>query len=323
MGLAGWHGVTIFFVLSGFLITTLALREEEHRGRLNLRAFYIRRCFRLFPAYYAVLALYCVLILGLGIGAEKSEALLTLLPYYLLYLQEIPFFARDPNGASEMPFYQSWSLGIEEKFYLVWALLAFVALAPHRRARPWVTALLAVALAATPLLGQPGRFLFPYYPILVGCLCALLLHSPTGFQRFVQFGRPWPTVIVTLGFVALHLATARVDALDYLYPIAAAGLMVSVVVGDHGMTRLLQTRGLVFIGTTSYGIYLVHILCLNAVELVIPPGSGRISVSVLALFAASVVSIGVAYLLARTIERPLRDLGRRLSRGSPAKPVPP
>jgi peptidoglycan/LPS O-acetylase OafA/YrhL len=121
-------------------------------------------------------------------------------------------------------------------------------------------------------------------------------------------------MIVILGFIAIHLASARIGALDYVYPLATAGLVVSVVGGNYRVTRLLQAKGLVFIGTISYGIYLVHILCLNAAELVFPPGSGRIAVSVLALLAAIVGSIGVAYILARTIEWPLRDLGRRLSR---------
>ena len=62
----GGRGVTIFFVLSGSLITSLALKEEAARGRLSFRAFYIRRTFRIFPLYYLVLLLYCVLVLGLN-----------------------------------------------------------------------------------------------------------------------------------------------------------------------------------------------------------------------------------------------------------------
>src|SRR5262249_10191392 len=60
--LGGWQGVTVFFVLSGYLITTLSLREEAKRGALSIPAFYIRRSFRIFPLYYFVLALYCLLI---------------------------------------------------------------------------------------------------------------------------------------------------------------------------------------------------------------------------------------------------------------------
>jgi peptidoglycan/LPS O-acetylase OafA/YrhL len=89
--------------------------------------------------------------------------------------------------------------------------------------------------------------------------------------------------------------------------------------GKHGLTRALQKPALVFIGSISYGIYLVHILCLNAAELVVPPGSGQLWVSLLALLLAVVFSIVAAYFLARTVEWPLRDLGRRLSRAPPTK----
>src|SRR6201996_9073927 len=74
--LAGWQGVTVFFVLSGYLITTLSLREEALRGRLSLTSFYIRRSFRIFPLYYLMLGIYCFLILVLRMNPEKHAMLL-------------------------------------------------------------------------------------------------------------------------------------------------------------------------------------------------------------------------------------------------------
>jgi peptidoglycan/LPS O-acetylase OafA/YrhL len=317
--LAGEHGVTIFFVLSGFLITTLALREEERQGRVDLRGFYVRRIFRLFPAYYAVLGLYCVLILVLGVNGEESGPFRRALPYYLFYLQEVPTITRGLNGP-RAPLSHSWSLGIEEKFYLVWPLLAFVALASHHRRRAGVAAALGVAFAITPLFGLHERLLFPYYPIVVGCLCALVMHRPAGFRQCAQLARPGTAVAVAASFAALHLATARMPALAYLYPIGAAALMISVVAGEHAVTRALRTRALVFVGTISYGIYLVHVLCLNAAEELFRPGSGRFAVSAAAFVTAVLASIAAAYLLARTIEWPLRDLGRALSRRPAGRP---
>src|SRR3984957_16383808 len=129
--LAGWQGVTVFFVLSGYLITTLSLREEGQGGAVSLAAFYVRRSLRIFPLYYLVLAAYCGLIFGLGLNPEKKFLLSGAMPYYLLYFQEVPFFYGLPGESgivqhANIPFYQSWSLGIEEKFYLVWSVLAFV-----------------------------------------------------------------------------------------------------------------------------------------------------------------------------------------------------
>jgi hypothetical protein len=89
--LAGDRGVSVFFVLSGYLISTLALREEEREGRLSLAAFYVRRCCRLFPLYYLILGFYCLMLLGLGRGsADQCGALAEALPWNLVYCQEIP-----------------------------------------------------------------------------------------------------------------------------------------------------------------------------------------------------------------------------------------
>ena len=74
--MGSWQPVTIFFVISGYLITTLALREESKRGSVSLTAFHIRRMFRIFPTYFLALGLYCLLILGLRVGyAEKGYLL--------------------------------------------------------------------------------------------------------------------------------------------------------------------------------------------------------------------------------------------------------
>jgi peptidoglycan/LPS O-acetylase OafA/YrhL len=128
--LHGPNGVTIFFVLSGFLITTLALREEARDGWLDLKGFYIRRICRIYPLYVVVLALYCVLILGLGMESARKTLFLDELPYYALGLPEHGLFVHGVIA----PFDGAWSLGIEEKFYLLWPVL-LVATARRLRSR--------------------------------------------------------------------------------------------------------------------------------------------------------------------------------------------
>ena len=321
--LAGNHGVTIFFVLSGFLITTLSLREEERKGRLNLAAFYVRRCFRIFPAYYAVLGLYFVLIVGLGVRSDKSAAFFKVLPYYLTYLQEIPLILWGQNGALQRPFFQSWSLGIEEKFYLLWPILAFVLLARRTRLRIWFTAGLTIAFAATRSSHGVGLILFQYYPIFVGCLAAIAVHDKRATQRIATLSRPWAATLVLAVFATTHLLVLRFPTLDYLYPFAAAALILSVVAGDNWIRRLLSTKPLVFVGTLSYGIYLVHVLCLNIAERVFRPGTGRIEISILAFISSCLISIAAAYVLAQTVERPFRRFGRTLSqRLQNTRPIP-
>src|SRR5690242_5359443 len=89
--LGGLIGVELFFVLSGFLITSLLIEEEASRGRVDLTAFYIRRSFRILPLYYLILAAYCVLILVLHMDPRRAE-FVHALPYYVAYLQEFPHF---------------------------------------------------------------------------------------------------------------------------------------------------------------------------------------------------------------------------------------
>src|SRR5689334_19149490 len=133
----GFRGVWVFFVLSGFLITTLALREEAREGRLNIRAFMVRRVFRILPLYYLALGTALICVLALGMEHETADLFRRSLASYLFYAPEFPIFLNH----FDIPFAQAWSLGIEEKFYLVWPLLAFGLLA-HSRYRLAVTVML-------------------------------------------------------------------------------------------------------------------------------------------------------------------------------------
>ena len=273
--LAGELGVSVFFVLSGFLITTLALREEEARGRLCVRAFFVRRAFRILPVYYVALGLYCLLILGLKLVPAKVEPMRAVLPYYLTYFQEVPFFLGDASGG--IPLYHSWSLGIEEKFYLLWPLFAFVLAFGRPRLRVYGTLVLAVATLTVPLAPAYARLVAAYFPILVGCVLAFLMHGERGFTAVRTVARPttfWIAVCVTL-----HAASPHVDGLHEAYVIAVAVLLASLMSVESRWTRVLSVRPLVFVGTLSYGIYLMHVLCLNAVEKVLRPGEGTLVAS--------------------------------------------
>ena len=110
-------------MISGFLITTLLLREEERAGRASLWRFYTRRVFRIFPLYFFALAVFSALVLLFRLGNDP-DAFAERLPLLATYNGEF---------AGSGTFSHSWSLGIEEKFYLVWPLLAFGCLAIRRR----------------------------------------------------------------------------------------------------------------------------------------------------------------------------------------------
>ena len=310
--LSGWEGVTLFFLLSGFLITTLLLREHEDTGRISLDAFYVRRAFRIFPLYFFVLAVHYVFIVRAGIG-ENAPQLKAAMPYYLTYTNEW-----SPQSPST-PFEQSWTLGIEEKYYLVWPLLIGVLL--HRSLRTRLTVVAALALLpilTLPLGLSPDRqeIIFTAYGrILIGCLLALCLHEARIYDRLRFLGRSSWSAVVACGFVASLLL---VDAWDgkltlYAFPVVGAILLITLIIGDGVASKLLSHRTVRYIGTRAYGIYLLDSLANRAAGYISPdPTDWPRTMLFFALRFA--VAFAIADVLFRLIERPMIGIGKRLSR---------
>jgi peptidoglycan/LPS O-acetylase OafA/YrhL len=173
----GGRGVTLFFVISGFLITTLLLREEERTGAVSLRGFYIRRIFRIVPLYAAALLLATVLVLGLGLGEGTSN-----------FTERLPLLATF-NGefAGTGTFSHSWSLGIEEKFYVIWPLL--IALPLARRRLGGVLAVLVPVAAIAAFVPGVGYFGI-YAPIVTGCALAVVMHYEPTYAFVQHLARP-------------------------------------------------------------------------------------------------------------------------------------
>ncbi len=298
----GYLGVTIFFVLSGYLITAISVAEETKNGALSLAGFYIRRTFRIFPLYYFVLGTYCFLILGLHLFPEKHEPLKQALPFYLAYLQEIPFFRAAQGGS--LPFYQSWSLGIEEKFYLVWPLVCFVFLR-HRKA--WRIPTGVVLVVACSL----NRYTRPYVSILFGCLLALSMQFQ-GMRKTLERAAAsglWTLAALLLG---LHFAPAvywRWDLALSLYALLFACFLGFLVTGESYFKRALGTPLLAFVGKMSYGVYLVHLLCIGLLR-----SKAHIHNTWFMLFAALGLALAVAVVLHYLLEQPFIRWGRYLSK---------
>ncbi len=302
--LHGHHGVTFFFVLSGYLITTLLLREERARGHVRLAAFYVRRTFRILPLYYVTLAVYCVLLLGFKVQPERAEFFRWALPYYALYFPEYIHL----NGGG--PFSHSWSLGIEEKFYAVWPLLGF-ALLRGRAGRPLVLlGLIGVILWLPPSL-EWTKFVRPYVPILVGCLIALLLDRRELFDRLRPLGA-YPGLFLGLA-VGVIVMDGRQSSVFVAVGCAIA-LIALLLAPARGTltTRFFQRPVVVFVGQRAYEIYLLHQLVLNVIRprIVVVAEPARGLVLTVVGFAAAVL---VASLAHAVIGRPLIQWGRRIS----------
>lgn len=310
--LHGNTGVTFFFVLSGFLITTLCLREESAEGRLDLTSFYVRRVFRIYPLYVVVLALYAVLILGLGMASDRRAAFLDSLPYYLGFLPEQALLA---STGVEPPFSGAWSLGIEEKFYFVWPLLGFVLLAGRFLPRAATLLSLAALFAAAPLVGPVGHLLTPYALIAMGCVAGLLLHDPRWYSRLAVLGRPRVLGCLVATVLAIQVTVPWIQLgrpLYVAYGIPVAALLVGLVVTTTSLPARLSARPLVFLGRISYAFYLTHNFAINGAQAVLPDTD--LSQGMVAPALALVLAIAFAWLLHVTIEKPLIRVGHRLAR---------
>jgi peptidoglycan/LPS O-acetylase OafA/YrhL len=324
--LNGNRGVTIFFVLSGFLITMLALREERANGSLSMAAFYTRRSFRIFPAYYATLLLYCLLIFGTSIRAGRSADFASMLWAYVLYLQEFVIL----NPAMPDPFLsQAWTLGIEEKFYLVWPIICFAILAGHKKLRVPLTITMIAVLGVIGLADQRtiGRYTHHYVFLLLGCLLAELLDSRAGFQRLRRFGETRWIAITAATLLFVHFGWRVVSdhpdpksydtlgyvAYKYVYGVLTFFFLASIILGRSTLHRVLSIRPLVLTGQLSYGIYLIHRLGIQASERILPFGHDAWWQSACHLALTSGIAIGMAWTMWIALEKPCIALGRKLS----------
>ena len=312
--ISGWIGVHVFFVLSGFLITTLALREEDRSGQVSLRGFYLRRAFRILPVYFVVLGLN--IALHVLRGDFRSSGLADNLIFYFTFTNE---YVTGPFA----PFAHSWTLGVEQKFYLVWPLLAFVLCARvfARRLAMTLTTLAVMVLTLLPATNNHDSIAVHYFPIVLGGLLAIVLHHPKGFALLSGLTKPVVGALAGLAFLAVHwsiwpafywLSDGVVSVNDaYLIVIPVYGLAVALLLPTllaPGPGRwLLSTRPMVFIGERSYSVYLVQGVGGVAVAATIPrlhhwPTLNWIGVGL--------ASLAVADLLYRFVEQPLIRVGR-------------
>lgn len=316
-GLArGFLGVDFFFVLSGFLITTLLLREARDCGRFSLRDFYIRRALRILPVYLFVVTAVSVWYVGI----RGQTDLAGLVPYYYLFLSN---FLTDHIPTLSI----TWSLSVEEQYYLVWPLLM---LALARRALVRVAlALVALNVAvAAGLVGGtaptagPLAFRLPdstYAPILMGALLALALDHPRGHAIALRWlGGRWTALAA---FACLALAIHAVPG-DFrgLPNLLVHSLMVAVLAAlvlreDGAGLGLLRARPVARIGVVSYGIYLYHLVALDITGRAF--GVLGIASDWALLAGYSLVSVLMAEISFRTLEAAFRRL-RPAPRLSPA-----
>jgi peptidoglycan/LPS O-acetylase OafA/YrhL len=308
----GAVGVDLFFALSGFLITTLLLRELRESGRVRLWAFYARRSLRIFPLYYAVLALYALRALQTQGSSEVARHFLQALPLHATYTAN---WLVDYSVPHPVMFAFSWSLCVEEQFYWVWpGVLALLG----RRLPAALFMLGAVVvdfLAEHAYLrsvlpdGSLGLRVVTSFATPIGCgsLLALLMDSGRGFEvarRVLGFRASAPLLL------ALSVYWLTLPATPYLELSATLAALVGAVAmrADNGLGWLLEWAPLKRVGALSYALYLLHITALGLVRRFLP----QLEQSALWVFAVGFpLSLIFAEVAHRAVERPFLRLRAR------------
>jgi peptidoglycan/LPS O-acetylase OafA/YrhL len=317
-----WAGVDLFFVLSGYLLGTICLKHRDDPHFFG--SFYLRRAWRILPLYYVLLGLGLVLpaLVNAPTAAGLFQAGESVWPYLTL-LQDGYFTAA--NGYGSMWLAVTWSLSVEMQFYLVLPLVL------RRLPARWlpyavlVTVVGALALRTLIVLAFPGHVMAAYWllpcrwdALFLGVLAAYLSQQPAWRAR------------LTAHLARVRWALAATAALLLVFLIAAPGkqapLMASVgysvidfacfclvllVANDARFARCFGVAPLRHLGTVSYGVYLFHVgvagLLHGLLRQAAPELSGAAGLLVTLLAAG--VSVLVAWLAYRVVEKPLLRVG--------------
>lgn len=300
----GTVGVDIFFALSGFLITKIMFAERARTGRISVASFYIRRFFRIAPLYFIAFfmtALASVVIYRLGIDPSKYQKLLVTWPWIVTFNRELCATA----VCGDTYFGHAWSIGIEEKFYIVWPLV-FGALATWRKG--FFLALVCLAVMLLTLLD--GKYTRGYAGIIFGCMVSYLDATMK-----LRMSRAF-AVLMTCLLVAGYLASLESYYGNLLVSFASAWLILMLFRARSGFfVDIFAARPVAWVGGLTYGVYLFHVLAINLVEYAMKY-AGMVGYEwrwLSDFFLAYAVSVSFAYFMARFVELPMIGVGRSIS----------
>jgi peptidoglycan/LPS O-acetylase OafA/YrhL len=327
----GFLGVNIFFALSGYLITSILIRERNSTGRIHLGKFWMRRLVRLYPTMLAVVVAVVCLWAVISVYSKSNVGSWMDAALALTYTGNI---ARWIWHRSMGPLAQTWSLGMEEQFYLVWppVLALLLARGGRRVLLLSVLALLVVAssvgswlLYVTPGAGAtPDVYFSPILnvgPLLSGAILALAVQSAPVRERLAGRLGLWFTWIGGLAIVGINLGLtshwtrdpAVIGVVLPLVGIASTVLIAGLISRKSSISRALSVRPIAWFGRSgSYALYLWHVMIIALILPLVPGPMG-----IVAAIAASVaVAIGSHY----AIERPILAARKRWElRRAPAR----
>lgn len=316
----GRLGVTLFFVLSGFLITGILLDSRGAAG--YFRRFYLRRVLRIFPLYFAYLLLIFVVVRAVWVVAAAGDPWKTVSPWwYLSYLQNMP----PAHAKGDLFLNHLWSLAIEEQFYLVWP--AVVLLLP-RRVLAWLClALAAGALALRSLHGTDGEDIYRFTLCRVDGL-AMGAFVAVGWREFRPHLARWAAPLLAAGTAVLGciFLFSRMPTWDgairtygeSVFVLAAACAVFLARAGGGIVARAANLGFLRQCGKYSYAMYVLHVAPQWLIEqklrnLAGPPFAVVLLLKYLYFPVLVALSFGMARLSWRFLESPFLRMKDRLS----------
>jgi peptidoglycan/LPS O-acetylase OafA/YrhL len=252
----GEFGVRVFFVISGFLITSILLSELQRKGDISLRRFYFRRALRLFPASYFLILVIAILAARHVIVLERWD-LTSAITYTMNY---------HPTGSWSVG--HLWSLAIEEQFYILWPVI-LLTLGALRSSRFLIGLLFFAPFfrLASPHVGSAFNFLIWSDALATGCLLALLrekLFSNVRYSRLLE--SRWFFLVPTIAIIANYIPSTKVDWL-----ICGTVMNLAIAVScdwamrnsQSAVGHFLNWPAISFLGVLSYSLYLWQQLFLN------------------------------------------------------------
>lgn len=310
----GSLGVDVFFALSGWLITVLLMLEHSRSGTVSLQSFYLRRFFRIVPMYAVTIVLYGMAALAAATllnQAGELDDFLTGLPFFLTFNGE---YMQHTNG---LLFGHSWTLGIEEKFYILWPLLLLAAL--RGRTLAWPVLICAGALLVY-LASAWELVIRGYVGLGFGALMAYLAvrHEHIASALGTRLSQ-YTCLLAAIAVYSLSVLQPHPWIWNIMVSLIAAPFVAGLWVSkDRSTTRqILEARPLPFLGKLTYAMYLTHVLTINVVTLLVAKIGIEMSWG-MAFACCYLASILVGYVLHYTIEQPLIEFGRSMTRGQGA-----
>ncbi|MFM2184287.1 MAG: hypothetical protein RJB61_2581 [Actinomycetota bacterium] len=312
---AGFVGVTVFFALSGFLITSLLVGELEQSGTVRLGEFYRRRVRRLLPASLATLAIVAVVwrLAGWMTAANAREIVAAALQ--VSNWQQIIDGRQYGVDADASPVLHFWSLAVEEQVYLVLPLLVLAGRSRRGVAAILLAVLCAVVAAQALVAGDPSTVYFATYiragEIAAGALLAVVLHRSRSAARPPgRISRIAATAASIAGLAALVAVAARSSLSSPAYSnggLLACGVLAAVTIAavtrSPAVASAIDAAPMRWIGERAYGLYLVHWPLLLAFERTELDSS-------LVPWVTLAATLGLSALSYSHLEMPIRSLGR-------------